>query len=90
MLIAEFQYFITGEEYQLFFSQMSKDKFSNLLPIYLLLNIEITIDIVNNKAMVSNINRSSITITLYCNAESRRWSTPLTSTDTGGYGTIRR
>ena len=51
---------------------MSEEKFSNLSPIWLLLDSESSIDIFSNKAMVSNTRKSPSLITIHCNVGSRQ------------------
>ena len=72
LLIDEFNDFNDGAEDNFFFSQLTEEKFSNPPPSWLLLDIKSAVDIIANKYMVPNINRSEITITLHCNAWSRQ------------------
>ena len=72
MLVDKFQDFNTVEEDHLLLSQVTKKKFSNLPPSWFLLNRESTIDIIANKAMVSNIKILERPISLHCNVGSRQ------------------
>ena len=85
MLIEKFQDFNTGAEDHFFFSQVSEEKFSNLPPSCLLLDSKSTIDIIANKAMVSNISKSPSPITLHCNAGSRKLKY---TANLNGYGRV--
>ena len=85
MLVDNFWYFNTGAEDHFFLSQVSEEKFSNLTPSWLILNIKSTIYIIDNKAMVSNIRKSPSLITLHCNAGSRQVEY---TADLNGYGKV--
>ena len=85
MLVDEFWDFNTGSEDHSFFLQVSEDKFSNLHPSCLLLDSKSTIDIIANKAMVSNISKSPSPITLHCNAGSRKLKY---TANLNGYGRV--
>ena len=65
MLVEKFWYFNTGVEDHFFFSQVSEEKYSKLLPICMILDSESTIGTIDNKAMVYNISKSPSPITLH-------------------------
>ena len=66
MLVNAFKNFNTGSEEHLFFSQMV-EKFRYIPNSWLLLNIKSSIEIISNKAMVTNIQRSPNPIILHFN-----------------------
>ena len=73
VLIDGFRDFNTRAEDHFSFSQVADPgKFSNIPPIWLLLNSESTINIIMNKAMVSNINNVENPITPHYNAGSHQ------------------
>ena len=71
MLVDAFENFDTGDKDHLLFSQVI-EKFITIPNSWLLLDSDSTIDIISNKTMVINIQRSSKSIILHCNAGSRQ------------------
>ena len=84
MLVDTFKNFDTGAEDPFFFSQMV-EKFINLPNSWLLLYSELSTDVISNKAMATNIQRSPKPITRNCN--SGLWQVEYT-TDLNRYGRV--
>ena len=85
MLVDEFQGFNTRAEDHFLLSQVTKDKFSNLPPIWFLLNSKSTKDIITHKAMVLNIKKLERPISIHCNTGSRQVEY---TSDLNGYGRV--